>query len=469
MENEKKIVEIIKKYNDDFIKNELIPFLRIPSNTINKKGILEAKNFLLSYISNFAKDIKEFEGKINPLIVANVSGKLKESLLIYLMYDTQPISKEKEWFSEPFEAEIMELPFPLDDLGECIIARGAYNSKTSLLSFLSVVKALKEMNKLPISLLLILDAEEEIGSPTLLNILKNNKEEFKNCIDVYYPSNKQDLSGKPILKLGYKGILSITINVYTQNKEPHSAFSAMIPNPVSNLISLLNTIYNKNKFQIDCLKKTYQPTIEEEALIDSLMEELDIEKIKIKAGIVQTLEENSKESFLGYIFNPTFNISSLKSGYLKEGIKNMVPNRASCNIDIRFAHDISINKLYEEIVEKVDNFSKDSKCFFEIKKNNGYEGSRVRRDTTLINSLISSFNKLEKSPEIWPLSPAAAPLSSIQKELKLNYVVGGLGIGGFAHSPNEFIQLNSIINTRLGNYYFLNIYSNLLNKENKNV
>ncbi|MFX0181184.1 MAG: hypothetical protein ACFE78_13440, partial [Candidatus Hodarchaeota archaeon] len=74
------------------------------------------------------------------------------------------------------------------------------------------------------------------------------------------------------------------------------------------------------------------------------------------------------------------------------------------------------------------------------------------------------FEKLDVQTEIWPLSAAAAPLSKIQKDLGLNFIVGGLGIGGFAHSPNEFIQVDSIINMRLINYYFLNNYTqNYLN------
>ena len=35
------------------------------------------------------------------------------------------------------------------------------------------------------------------------------------CYDAYYPATKQEIDGTPVLKLGYKGILSITINVYT--------------------------------------------------------------------------------------------------------------------------------------------------------------------------------------------------------------------------------------------------------------
>jgi acetylornithine deacetylase/succinyl-diaminopimelate desuccinylase-like protein len=456
------IIELIQNSNQEFVGNELRQFLKIPSNTLNHEGIEVAKNFLITYISEISEEINEYKGKINPLIFAKVEGELKETLLIYMMYDTQPVNEEKYWISKPFEAELKILPPPLSKLGKCIIARGAYNSKTPLLCFLNILKIMKKKDCLPISLLLLFDGEEEKGSPSLLKFLKNNREIFKNCIDAYYPSTKQDLDGKLVLKLGYKGILSLTIKISSKNKEPHSAFSSMIPNPATDLVSLLNTIYTNNEFQIKSLRTPYNITDEEQSLIKILMNELDIEKIKIKAGIQQTIDENPEKAFINYLFQPTFNISTFKSGFLKEGIKNYVPNQALCNIDIRFAHDVTIEEIFKEIKNKIDFFSKNTKSQIEITKNIGYESSRVQKESILVRSLKKSAEILGVTTEFWPLSAAAAPLSKIQRELGLNFITGGLGIGGYAHSVNEFIQYDSIINIRLAYYHFLETYSELM-------
>lgn len=449
-----------------FIEKELRPFLKIPSYTRNIQGIKEANEFIISYIDDFTDEISEYQGITNPLILANVEGKIKDKLLIYMMYDTQPINNEIEWISNPFGAEIHTLKSPLDMLGECIIARGAYNSKTPLISFLNIVREFKRNNELPISLLLLFDGEEEIGSPTLLKFINEKKKLFKDCIDVYYPSTKQDFSGKSIIKLGYKGILSLTITVSTKNKEPHSAYSAMIPNPATDLISILGSIYSNGEFQIETLKKPYEMTKEEELVLNELTKKLNLQNVKKKVGIQQTRENDPKSDFINYLFDPTFNISTLKSGFLEEGLKNYVPNNALCNLDIRFAHTASANKIFEEIKEKIDKFTKSSNSNIELVKHIGYESSRVSKDSLLVESLIKSVNKLEVETEIWPISAAAAPLSKIQEVLGLNYVAGGLGIGGSAHSANEFIQYSSINNTRLSYYYFLQEYSQLY-KERK--
>ncbi|MHA2088809.1 MAG: M20/M25/M40 family metallo-hydrolase, partial [Promethearchaeota archaeon] len=411
------IANKLKITNEKFIETALIPFLQISSETLNSEGIIKAKDFIISYISDFCDEITEYPGEINPLILAKVIGNSPKCLLVYMMYDTQPISRGNEWISNPYEARIQNLPPPLDVMGNCIIARGAYNSKTPLICFLNILKLLRNESKLPFSLLLLFDGEEEMGSPSLLKILENNKNMFKDCIDIYYPSAKQNLNGKSILKLGYKGILSITLKVTSKNKEPHSAFSAIIPNPTIDLVALLNNIYSKDQFLIDCLKKPYNLSKEEHLLIDGLMKTVDLKQIKEKAGILHTHETDPRIFFMKYLFDPTFNISTLKSGFMKEGIKNFIPNKAFCNIDIRFAHKISENVIFKEIKEKVEEFSHNSKSKIEIIKNIGYESSRVTKDSRLVQSLIESANNLGVETEIWPISAAAAPLTVIQNIL----------------------------------------------------
>ncbi|MFX0010223.1 MAG: M20/M25/M40 family metallo-hydrolase [Candidatus Hermodarchaeota archaeon] len=456
--------ELIQNTNEVFIEKELIPFLKIPSFSLNRNGIRKALDFLTSYLSNFCEEVEEIEGEINPSLIAKIDGEIKDRLLIYMMYDTQPANNENEWIRNPFNAELAELPEPLDRLGKVIIARGAYNSKTPLMCFLNVIKLLKEKAKLPISLLLLIDGEEELGSPSLVNTLKLKKSEFKSCIEAYYPSIKQDLNGKSVLRLGYKGILSFSIHVSSLNKESHSAFGSIIPNPAVDLISLINTIYNNNEFLIKSLKKSYETSKEELQLVNSLMNTIDIEKIKEKAGIVEANEIDSRTFFVDYIFKPTFNISTLKSGYLDDGFKNYVPNEAICKIDLRFAHNVSVNTLYNEIKEKVEVFARNSKSKIKLIKNIGYESSRVKSDSISIKSLVKTAENLGFATEIWPLSAAAAPVSIIQKVLGLNFITGGLGIGGYAHAPNEYVQLSSVLNTRLANYLFLKSYSDFYSK-----
>ncbi|MBY9002705.1 MAG: M20/M25/M40 family metallo-hydrolase [Candidatus Lokiarchaeota archaeon] len=462
------IDRIINDSNNHFIKEELIPFLKIPSTTLNPEGVSKARDFLKSYISNMVEKSIDIPGVINPLTFSWIKGQSKAILLIYMMYDTQPVNNHDMWIVEPFSGEFSILKSPLDTLGDCLISRGAYNSKTPLLCFLNILRIMKERDMLPMSLLLVFDSEEEQGSPTLLKLLHTKKELFHDCVDAYYPAMKQELNRTAILKLGYKGILSLTIIASTENNEVHSSFGSMIPNPVNDLISVLNSIHFDGNFKIDSLKQTYKINQEERDLMNNLSTKTSFITVKKKRGINQSLVTNDEKSFYNYLFHPSFNISTIKSGYIDGGIKNVVPNYAECNIDIRYAHDIKIDTIYQEIKKIVDNYNKKSRSHIDLIKNIGYEGSRVKRDTNLILSIHKSFEFLDIKYEEWPLSAAAAPLSSIKNELGLNFIVGGLGIGGNAHAPNEFIQVESILDARRFIYYFLHFYAKLNKKEEFN-
>ncbi len=451
----------ITQNNDLFIQKELRPFLQIASPTLNSKGITKAKNYILSYLADIAEDIKTVQGEINPVILAKIKGNSPIHLLVYMMYDTQPVNELKEWIAPPFDAELKSMDHPLKHLGKCIIARGAYNSKTPLIAFLNVIKLLKQENQLPLSLLLVFDGEEERGSPTLLNLLKERKELFQECLDAYYPAIKQDLDGNAVLKLGYKGILSLQINIKSPNLESHSSYSSVIPNPAYALIDILKRIYSHNKYKINSLSEDYEISGVEQELVEELLLKNILSKIKEKAGIEQISIKDPNKFLKSYFFNPTFNISTLKAGYVKEGIKNSVPNFAIAKIDIRFAQQISHNLIFKEIEEKVKASACDSNLLIKITKKMGYESSRVSKNSAVVKSLLEAFKQLHINAEIWPLSAAASPLSKIQERLGINYITGGLGIGGNAHAANEFVQLTSIINTRLGYYYFLNHYNEL--------
>ncbi|MHA1670794.1 MAG: M20/M25/M40 family metallo-hydrolase [Promethearchaeota archaeon] len=458
---------IINNSNNHFIEKELIPFLKIPSTTLNAKGISIARDFLKIYISNIVEKTIDIPGIINPLTFSWVKGESNDTLLIYMMYDTQPVHEHEKWVVDPFGGEIAILKEPLDTLGDCIIARGAYNSKTPLMCFLNILRILKERDQLPMSLLLVFDSEEEQGSPTLLKLLHTKNELFHDCIDAYYPAIKQELNGIAVLKLGYKGILSLTMMASTDNNEVHSSFGSMIPNPVNDLISVLNSIHVDGKFKIDSLKQAYKINQEEQEILNKLSYRTSQIALKKKRGIKQLLITENEKSFHNYLFCPSFNISTIKAGFLEGGIKNMVPNHAECNIDIRYAHDVKIETIYQEIKKIVDNHNKNSISHIDLIKNIGYEGSRVKRGTNLISSMHKSFEFLGVKCEEWPLSAAAAPLSIIKNELGLNFVVGGIGIGGNAHAPNEFVQIESILNARRFIYFFLQFYAKM-NKNRKN-
>ena len=102
-------------------------FLRQKSVSATGNGIKETANIIRGFIEELGGDV-EYEGDpAYPIVYGRVDRNKKNTLIIYGMYDVQP-AEESNWISPPFEAKIHTLP----NLGECIVARGAVNSKGAL-------------------------------------------------------------------------------------------------------------------------------------------------------------------------------------------------------------------------------------------------------------------------------------------------------------------------------------------------
>src|SRR5206468_1000452 len=81
------------------------------------------------------------------------------TVLIYGHYDVQPVDPLELWDSPPFEPEIRD--------GE-LYARGSVDDKGQVLMHWAAIEALMQTHaRLPVNVKLLIEGEEEIGSPHL--------------------------------------------------------------------------------------------------------------------------------------------------------------------------------------------------------------------------------------------------------------------------------------------------------------
>ncbi|MHA1856295.1 MAG: hypothetical protein ACTSYY_09625, partial [Promethearchaeota archaeon] len=86
-----------------------------------------------------------------------------------------------------------------------------------------------------------------------------------------------------VLKLGYKGILSLSFNLDTLNNITHSSFKPMIPNAASELLSLLKIIYDDGQFHLKCLNQSPKISEVDLAMIKNIINGISLEKFKKKS------------------------------------------------------------------------------------------------------------------------------------------------------------------------------------------
>ncbi|MFW5948576.1 MAG: M20/M25/M40 family metallo-hydrolase, partial [Halolamina sp.] len=96
-----------------------------------------------------------------------VDGAEAPTIFVYGHYDVQPADPDN-WTSPPFEPTIREGP----DGRDRIYARGAGDNKGQWFAHLCAVRALRETTGLPTNVTLLLEGEEESGSPNLDGVVR---------------------------------------------------------------------------------------------------------------------------------------------------------------------------------------------------------------------------------------------------------------------------------------------------------
>jgi hypothetical protein len=137
--------------------------LRMPSVSATGEGIGAVAEATGAWIEGAGGSFELVSTPGHPLVLGELPGPADAPrLLRYGMYDVQP-AQEPSWSSPPFAAEVRDLP----GVGPAVVARGSASSKGCLACFFLAVKVLRELDAMPVTVALMIEGEEELGSPHL--------------------------------------------------------------------------------------------------------------------------------------------------------------------------------------------------------------------------------------------------------------------------------------------------------------
>src|SRR3990172_6186251 len=152
----------------------LVEFLRIPSVSTSPERVPEMAR-AAAWVAAQLRDlgfprVEVLPTARHPVVYGEQlgAGPGAPTVLFYGHYDVQPAEPLEKWTSGPFEPAVR---------GEALYARGASDMKGGVCCFLNAVEALVRTGggKLPVNLKVMIEGEEEIGSPSLPGFLKEQK------------------------------------------------------------------------------------------------------------------------------------------------------------------------------------------------------------------------------------------------------------------------------------------------------
>ena len=160
------------------------------------------------------------------------------TVLLYAHHDVQPPGIVENWASDPFEPE---------ERGGRLFGRGAADDKAGAVAHAHAVGAwLRTTGGLPCNVRVLIEGEEEIGSPTLHAFLVSHLEELRSDVMVLADAGNWDV-GVPGLTYSLRGLAAADIELRALNGPQHSGMTGgVVPDPVMALARLLATLVDEH-------------------------------------------------------------------------------------------------------------------------------------------------------------------------------------------------------------------------------
>lgn len=421
-------------------------FLRQPSISADGTGIAEMVWLLVARLREIGMKVEIIETPGHPVVYGELAGRGPGTLLLYGMYDVQPVAGE-EWMVDPFAAAVVDLP----PHGPCVVARGAANTKGPLAGSLNVLESIcAVVGAPPLSVKVLIEGEEELGSRHLPAVVEARREQLRADAGLF-PMYREDLTGKPILYLGCKGVVFLELTARggeaggPVEAAAHGSRAVWFHNPAWWLVHALASLLSPDQTRIcvqGFLEGALPPDEEDEALLAALEETFDGAVHLREFGVRRFKDDLQGAALLRrYLFEPTINIDGLQAGHAGPGDKSIIPSVATAKLDCRLVRGMRPDRVVESLRRHLA-----ARGFghVELRVHDSYPAARTSVNAPIVRAVIRAYRAFGLAPEIWPTIASSMPLYLFTDVLGLDMISGGLGHGGRAHAANEYATVEGM-------------------------
>ena len=424
-------------------------FVRQPSISADGTGMAEMAELVAAQIREAGGEAEIVPTPGYPVVYGEIDAGAPKTLLVYGMYDVQPVVGETWDVTDPFGGEVLDLP----DLGPSLVNRGIYNSKGPLIGVFNALQSFRATGEpYPVNLKFMVEGEEEMGSRNLPGFVETYKDRLQADY-AFFGFYAQDVKGKVVMHLGVKGILFMELIARggdwggPTTRGIHGSNAVWFHSPTWALLQALTSMFTPDQKHIlidGFYDDIVSPSAEDEELLlrlaetfspETQLEENDVRRFKYNLAGADLMRK--------YLYQPTLNIDGIISGHTAEGTKTLLPHEARAKVDIRMVPDMHPERMLQLFKDHLARHGYADKV--EVAVEDAYPPAKIRLGgNPAAEALLKTYRDLGYEPEIWPHLAGSAPFYLFTEVLDIPTAMGGLGHGARAHSPNEYVTLEGM-------------------------
>jgi acetylornithine deacetylase/succinyl-diaminopimelate desuccinylase-like protein len=430
----------------DAALERLFAFLRIPSISTDPAydaACRQGADWCAAQLTEIGFEAQVHPTKGKPMVLAHYRAPAAGAahVLFYGHYDVQPADPADLWETPAFEPRLADDPVN----GKIIVARGSSDDKGQVMTFIEACRAwFTETGGLPASISVLIEGEEESGSPSLPAFLDGHADELK-ADHVFVCDTAQMTPTRPAITTSLRGIAHGEVVIKAASRDLHSGiYGGPAMNPIRALTKILGQLFDANgRIQIPGFY---------DGIIDPSPAQLeqwrslgfDVGHVLKPVGLSHPAGESDR-SFLEQLWSrPTAEINGIIGGYTGAGTKTVIPAEASAKLTFRLVP----GQVPDRVLENFKTFVTahlPPDCRAEFKGFGGTPAIGFDTDLPSIQRAAAALSEEWGEETILMGCGASIPIvESFKRRLGMDSVLVGFALDDDRiHSPNEKYNLTS--------------------------
>ena len=431
-----KVWQYIDEHQEEYIAL-LEKFVNQPSISAQGIGLREMAELVRQTQESLGAKSELIETCKYPIVSGYLDNGAERTVLLYNHYDVQPPEPLEKWNTDPFKATIQDGRF---------IARGSADNKGSMLSRYCAIDAYQKVyGKLPVNIRFLAEGGEEIGSPGLLDFVRQHPDRIA-ADGIIWEGGSKDINHGPLqVALGVKGLCYVELRCKGAKNDMHSKYGAIIESPVWRLVWALASMKNeKEEITIEGLNEAVTPASES-----------DMEALRtIRYDEKGTLENAQQDHFVKHLtglpllekffYQPALNIAGIQAGYTGDGAKTVLPNYAMAKLDFRICPGQTPELIVDLLRKHLDKHGFSDIEIINFNNTIPYRGSV---DSLIAKATIQNVERVyNMPPTIYTTIAGSSGMGVFCQETGIPAVCFGVyNDDSQTHAPNEYIFVDDYI------------------------